>query len=55
MVGRIATGEVEDTKRKSPNRAKSGKAGGKARAYKLTPSKRKKIAKIGAESRWGNS
>jgi hypothetical protein len=32
MVGRIATGEIEDTKGNAPNRAKGGKAGGRARA-----------------------
>ena len=55
MVARIATGEIEDSKGKAPNRAKGGKAGGKARARKLSASKRKAIAKKGAESRWGNS
>lgn len=55
MVGRIATGEIEDTKGRVPNRAKGGKAGGKARAVKLSPSKRKAIAKKAAESRWGNN
>jgi len=54
MVARIATGEIEDSKGKAPNRAKGGKAGGKARAEKLSPSKRKEIAKRAAESRWGN-
>lgn len=55
MVGRIATGEIEDVKGKAPNRAKGGRAGGKARARKLSASKRKEIAKKAAESRWGNS
>ena len=54
MVGRIATGEIEDTKGRTPNRAKGGKAGGVARAKSLTSSKRKKIAKIGAKARWGS-
>ena len=36
MVGRIAIGEIEDTKGKAPNRAKGGKAGGAARAKRLT-------------------
>ena len=54
LIGRIATGEVVDTLGKSPNRAKGGKAGGRARARTLSPSKRKEIAKKAAESRWGN-
>jgi hypothetical protein len=32
MVGSIATGEIEDTKDKTPNRFKGGKVGGTARA-----------------------
>ena len=54
MVGRIATGEIEDTHGKAPNRAKGGRIGGKARAEKLSPSKRKEIAKLAAGSRWKN-
>ena len=54
MVGRIATGQVEDIKGTAPNRAKGGKIGGKARAEKLSPSRRKEIAKKAARSRWGN-
>jgi hypothetical protein len=54
MVGRIATGEIEDTKGKAPNRAKGGKAGGAARAKVLTTEKRREIAKKAAKSRWGS-
>jgi len=54
MVGKIATGEIEDTTGKSPNRAKGGKVGGRARAKVLTPEKRREIAKKAARSRWGN-
>jgi len=32
MVGRIATGEIEDKPSKAPGRAAGGKAGGQARA-----------------------
>jgi hypothetical protein len=39
LIGRIATGEVEDAPSKAPNRAKGGKAGGIARAAALTSSK----------------
>lgn len=50
MVARIATGEVED--KLPPRQAKAGKAGGKARAQKLTPDARQKIAKKAASKRW---
>ena len=52
MVGRIATGEIEDKPGKNPNRALGGKAGGPARAARLTPEKRRQIAKKGAKARW---
>jgi hypothetical protein len=50
-VGRIATGEIEDTKHKT-QRAKSGRAGAKARAEKLTDRERAEIAKKAATARW---
>jgi hypothetical protein len=52
LIGRIATGEVEDTPSKAPNRAKGGKAGGIARASRLPSEERSKIAKKAAKSRW---
>ena len=52
MIGRIATGDVEDTKSKAPNRAKGGKAGGKARAKSTDAETRTAIAKKAAASRW---
>ena len=52
MVGRIATGELEDKPSKAPGRAAGGKVGGKARAAVLTAQKRAEIARAGAESRW---
>jgi len=51
-VMRIATGEIEDTFGKAPGRARSGKAGGAARAKKLTPAERRAIAKRAAAARW---
>jgi hypothetical protein len=54
MVARIATGEIEDTKGRAPNRAKGGEAGGRARAMELSPEKRREIARRAAESRWRN-
>ena len=52
-VMRIATGQIEDKPSKAPARAKGGKKGGKARAAKLTPEKRREIAKKAADARWG--
>jgi hypothetical protein len=53
MVGRIATGEIEDTQKKTvPNRAKGGKAGGRVRASKLSAKRRREIAAKAAKSRW---
>jgi hypothetical protein len=54
LIGRIATGDVDDAPSKAPNRAKGGKIGGIARAKKLSPSERTDIAHKAAESRWGN-
>lgn len=48
----LATGEVEDTPGKSPNRAKGGKKGGRKRADSLTPEQRSKIAQTAAAARW---
>jgi hypothetical protein len=54
LIGRIATGEVEDTKRDPGTEAnrKGGLKGGKARAKALSPEKRAEIAKKAAQSRW---
>jgi len=51
MVGKIATGEVEETPRPS-NRVRSGHAGAKARAAKLTSEERRQIAQRAAGVRW---
>jgi hypothetical protein len=57
LIGRIATGEVEDTKRDPGTDAnrKGGLKGGKARAKALSPEKRAEIAKKAAQKRWGSS
>lgn len=54
LIGKIATGEVEDTTRDPGTEAnrKGGLKGGKARAEKLSAAKRKAIAKKGAIARW---
>jgi hypothetical protein len=51
LIGRIATGEVEDMPSKAPGRAAGGRAGGAARAEKLSPEERQKMAKKAASSR----
>ena len=52
MVAQIATGEIEDTYYKQPNKVKGGKAGEKARAEKLSAEKKIQIAGKGAKYRW---
>ena len=52
-VAKIATGEIKETSKKKSGRVKSGKAGGKARAEKLTAKDRSAIAKKAASGRWG--
>ena len=54
----IATGEIQAPKsEKNPNAVALGKLGGlkggKARAEKLTPERRKEIAKKASDKRWG--
>lgn len=54
LVAKIATGEIEDTKRDAGTEAnrKGGLKGGKARAKVLTPKRRKEIAQKAAKKRW---
>ncbi len=56
MAARIAVGDVEEEyveqPTPTPNRAKGGKKGGKARADALTPEQRSEIARLGAKARW---
>lgn len=51
LVGRIATGEVEETT-VNEARQRGGLAGGAARAEKLNSEQRVAIAKKAAEVRW---
>jgi len=59
LITDIATGEEADEAKTEKNAAavelgrKGGLKGGKARADKLSPEKRKEIAKKAAEKRWG--
>ena len=51
-VMQIATGEVFDLVPKQSGRAKSGKAGGAARAKALTADQRRDVATRAADARW---
>ena len=55
MIGKIATGEIEDARDDvSSAAAQMGKLGGKARAANMTPERRKEIAQKAAAKRWSN-
>jgi hypothetical protein len=53
MVGKIATGEIEEELKEPSGKVRSGRAGSKARAEKLTQEARSAIAKKAAAARWG--
>lgn len=56
MVGKIATGEIEDLTTEEGKNAAAvalGRMGGKARAKGLSAKRRKEIAKKAAAKRWG--
>jgi len=52
MVAKIATGEIEEKLKEPSGKVRSGKAGAKARAEKLTDEERSAIAKKAAGARW---
>ena len=55
MIGRIATGEIEDLTTDDGKNAAAvalGRMGGKARAAGLSAKKRKEIARKAAKTRW---
>lgn len=53
MIGKIATGEIEDARDDVTSAAaQMGKLGGKARAANMTPERRKEIAQKAAAKRW---
>jgi hypothetical protein len=57
MIGRIATGEIEDITTEDGKNAAAvalGRMGGKARAAGMTAKKRSEIAKKAAKSRWSS-
>ena len=53
MVGKIATGEIDDQTDPLPSAAALlGREGGKKRAANMTPERRKEIAQKAAAKRW---
>lgn len=53
MIGKIATGEIEDTREEASSAvSQMGKPGGKARAASMTPERRSEIARAAAQQRW---
>ena len=52
LLARIATGEATEAFDSKSAAAQLGSLGGKARAAKLSPRKRKEIAKKAAAKRW---
>ena len=54
LVGKIATGEVEDERdeKLTSAAAEMGRAGGKKRAENMTPERRREIAQKAAAKRW---
>ena len=58
MIGRIATGEIDDLTTADGKNAAAvalGRMGGKARAESMTAERRTEIAKKAAASRWSKS
>jgi hypothetical protein len=56
LVGKIATGEVEDERDDLKSAAAQlGSKGGKKRAENMTPERRSEIASMAAKSRWGDN
>jgi hypothetical protein len=58
MIGRIATGEIDDLTTEDGKNAAAvalGRMGGKARAEGMTAKRRTEIAKKAAASRWSKS
>ena len=53
MVGQLATGEITEILTKPSGKVRSGKAGAKARAERLSQEERTAIAKKAAARRWG--
>lgn len=54
-VAKVATGEIEDGRYKSPGRRRSGYAGAKARNDALNGEQKSQIARVAAKKRWGGT
>jgi len=52
MVAKLATGELEETLKQPSGKVRSGHAGAKARASKMTKEQRSAVAKKAAAARW---
>ena len=52
MVAKIATGEITEKLKEPSGKVRSGKAGAKARAEKMTAAQRSAVAKKAAAKRW---
>ena len=54
-LAKIATGEIEETTDDGKDKAavELGRKGGRARAKKMTPERRREIARKAAAARWG--
>lgn len=52
MIAKIATGEIQETLKKPSGKVRSGQAGAKARAEKMTTAQRSAVAKKAAAKRW---
>lgn len=52
LVARIATGEVVEEVREPSGKVRSGLAGAKARAEKMTSEERSAVARKAASARW---
>jgi hypothetical protein len=56
MIGKIATGEIEDDVGDTKSAAAQlGSLGGKKRAANMTPERRREIAQAAAVKRWSKS
>jgi hypothetical protein len=55
MVAKIATGEIDEELQVSNAAAELGRRGGKARALKMSPERRREIAKAAARARYAKS
>lgn len=53
MVARLSVGDFSETLKEPSGKVRSGHAGAKARADKLTPDQRREIARKAAAARWG--